>query len=110
MCELRREHPRWGPLQLVHELGRAGVTPVSSRMSVYRVLVRHGLIEPQLACSALTPSRWRAGADQHANSGRLDLPCGVPERRLDQRVLEGSVTSPENTSSEAVCEFWHGTS
>jgi transposase len=47
VCELRREHPRWGPLRLVHELGRAGVMPVPSRMSVYRVLVRHGLIEPR---------------------------------------------------------------
>ena len=46
VCELRREHPRWGPLRLAHELGRAGVSPVPSRMSVYRVLVRHGLIEP----------------------------------------------------------------
>jgi transposase InsO family protein len=46
VCELRREHPRWGPLRLVHELARAGVTPVPSRMSAYRVLVRHGLIEP----------------------------------------------------------------
>jgi transposase len=34
VCELRREHPRWGPLRLVHELGRAGVAPVPSRMSV----------------------------------------------------------------------------
>jgi transposase InsO family protein len=48
VCEMRREHPRWGPLRLAHELGRAGVSPVPSRMSVYRVLVRHGLIEPQL--------------------------------------------------------------
>jgi transposase InsO family protein len=47
VCELRREHPRWGPLRLAHELGRVGVVPVPSRMSVYRVLVRHGLIEPQ---------------------------------------------------------------
>jgi transposase InsO family protein len=46
VCELRREHPRWGPVRLAHELGRAGVEPVPSRMSVYRVLVRHGLIEP----------------------------------------------------------------
>jgi transposase len=47
VCELRREHPRWGPLRLAHELGRAGLSPVPSRMTVYRVLVRHGLIEPQ---------------------------------------------------------------
>jgi len=54
VCELRRDHPRWGPLRLVHELGRGGVTPVPSRMSVYRVLVRHGLIElpAQVRCRA----------------------------------------------------------
>src|SRR5215469_17048616 len=46
VCELRREHPRWGPLRLAHELARAGVAPAPSRMSIYRVLVRHGLIEP----------------------------------------------------------------
>jgi transposase InsO family protein len=46
VCELRREHPRWGPLMLVHALAKSGVSPVPARMSVYRVLVRHGLIEP----------------------------------------------------------------
>ena len=47
MCELRREHPRWGLLQLYHELGRVGkIAPVPSRMSVHRILVRHGLITP----------------------------------------------------------------
>lgn len=47
LCELRRKHPRWRPVRLVHELGRLGVDPVPSRMSVYRALVRHGLIEPK---------------------------------------------------------------
>jgi transposase InsO family protein len=46
VCEMRREHPRWGPVRIAHELRRAGASPVPSRMSVYRVLVRHGLIEP----------------------------------------------------------------
>jgi len=40
VCELRREHPRWGPARIAHELGRMGVSPVPSRMSVYRALVR----------------------------------------------------------------------
>jgi transposase InsO family protein len=47
VCELRREHLRWGPVRLAHEVKRAGASPAPSRMSVYRVLVRHGLIEPQ---------------------------------------------------------------
>jgi transposase InsO family protein len=46
VCELRREHPRWGPVRLVHELAKAGVVPVPSRMSAYRALVRHGPVEP----------------------------------------------------------------
>jgi transposase InsO family protein len=46
VCEIRREHPKWGPVRIVCELGRLGADPVPSRMSVYRVLVRHGLIEP----------------------------------------------------------------
>jgi transposase InsO family protein len=46
VCEIRREHPKWGPVRIAHELGRLGAEPAPSRMSVYRVLVRHGLIEP----------------------------------------------------------------
>jgi transposase InsO family protein len=48
VCELRRDHPRWGVRRLVFfELGRNGCPgPVPSRMSVYRTLVRHGLLSP----------------------------------------------------------------
>ncbi|MER5466994.1 IS481 family transposase, partial [Streptomyces sp. NPDC002668] len=46
VCELRRVHPGWGPRRLVHELERKGIVPVPSRASVYRVLVRNGLVEP----------------------------------------------------------------
>ncbi|WP_405971376.1 IS481 family transposase [Streptomyces sp. NBC_00988] len=46
VCELRRRHPGWGPRRLVHELERRGISPVPSRATVYRVLVRNGLVEP----------------------------------------------------------------
>ncbi|WP_432138372.1 IS481 family transposase [Streptomyces sp. bgisy154] len=47
VCELRRKHPRWGPRRIAHVLERSGaVAPVPSRMTVYRILVRHGLVEP----------------------------------------------------------------
>ena len=47
VCELRRAHPRWGPLRIEFELGRDGCPgPVPSRMTVYRILIRHGLIDP----------------------------------------------------------------
>jgi transposase InsO family protein len=44
ICRLRGAHPRWGPRRLGYELGRAGISPVPSRSTVYRVLVRHGLV------------------------------------------------------------------
>src|SRR4051812_7375623 len=45
-CELRRAHPRWGALRILHELMRAParVEPVPSRSTVNRILVRHGLV------------------------------------------------------------------
>jgi transposase len=46
VCELRRQHPSWGPLRLQHELGRRGVVGVPSRAGIYRILVRHRLVEP----------------------------------------------------------------
>jgi transposase InsO family protein len=45
ICELRREHPGWGPRRIEHELARAGVVPTPSRSSIYRCLRRHRLIE-----------------------------------------------------------------
>lgn len=47
VCEMRREHPRWGARRIEFELGRNGCPgPVPSRMTVYRILARHGLYLP----------------------------------------------------------------
>jgi transposase InsO family protein len=46
ICELRRAHPRWGPERLVFEMGRRGHGNVT-RSTVYRVLVRNGLVKPK---------------------------------------------------------------
>ena len=47
IVELRREQPGWGPRSIGHQLDREGVVPLPGRSSIYRCLVRHGLISPQ---------------------------------------------------------------
>ena len=47
VVQLRRENPGWGPRTLLFGLEDRGVVPLPGRSSVYRCLVRHGLIQPQ---------------------------------------------------------------
>jgi len=42
---LRRAHPSWGPSRIRWQLERDGVELLPGRSSVYRALVRHGLVE-----------------------------------------------------------------
>jgi transposase InsO family protein len=58
VCELRRQHPGWGPQRLRHELERRGVLPLPSRMAVYRVLVRNQLIVPEGRRRKRAYRRW----------------------------------------------------
>ena len=46
VLELRRAHRYWGARRLALELMRKRVTPAPSKSSVYRCLVRAGVIEP----------------------------------------------------------------
>ena len=46
ICELRRGHRKWGPRRLVFEMDRRGYGQVT-RSTVYRTLVRNGLIVPE---------------------------------------------------------------
>jgi transposase InsO family protein len=50
ILELRRQHPRWGPRRLEHELARqlqGDLERVPSRAAIYRALVRNNLIQPR---------------------------------------------------------------
>ena len=46
VCELRRGHPKWGALRILHELMRspAPPDPLPSRSTINRILARHGLV------------------------------------------------------------------
>ena len=76
VCELRRQHPHWGPDMLVSRLRRAGAEVVPSRSAVYRALVRHGLIEPKASRRRLvTFRRWERGRPMEL--WQLDVVGGV---------------------------------
>ena len=46
ICEMRRDHPRWGARRIRAELRRAGTDPPAVS-TVHQVLVRNGLVAPQ---------------------------------------------------------------
>ncbi|WUO30105.1 IS481 family transposase [Streptomyces sp. NBC_00286] len=77
VCELRRRHPRWGPRRIAHVLERAGsVAPVPSRMTVYRILVRHGLVEPGVRRRKRSDyKRWQR--DRPMQLWQMDIVGGV---------------------------------
>ncbi|WP_435229899.1 IS481 family transposase, partial [Streptomyces sp. Tue6028] len=77
VCELRRKHPRWGPRRIAHVLERSGVVaPVPSRMTVYRILVRHGLVEPGIRRRKRSDyKRWQR--DRPMQLWQMDIVGGV---------------------------------
>lgn len=77
MCELRRKHPKWGPRPIAHVLERSGaVVPVPSRMTVYRILVRHGLVEPGVRRRKRSDyKRWQR--DRAMQLWQMDIVGGV---------------------------------
>jgi transposase InsO family protein len=91
-CERRRAHPGWGPRRLGHELARQGVEPLPSRATIYRVLLRNGLVEPQASRRAKTAwRRWQRerpmqlwqmdvmGGLQLADGGEAKLVTGIDD-------------------------------
>lgn len=76
ICQLRRDHPRWGARRISYELGRSGVKPTPSRATTHRVLVRNGLIDPQAQQHKRKYRRWQRAEPMHL--WQLDIVGGVP--------------------------------
>lgn len=62
ICDLRHAHPRWGARRIEHELVMRGVADAPSRTTVYRVLVRNGLIVHQEQNHRRAYRRWQRDA------------------------------------------------
>ena len=58
VCDLRRQHPFWGPARLAHEIARRGVSPAPSRSGIYRALLRHRLIDTRRRSTRTDWVRW----------------------------------------------------
>jgi transposase InsO family protein len=87
VCQLRGAHPRWGPRRLQFELGKAGVSPVPSRSTVYRVLVRRGLV----------PARKRKRRRQDYKRWQREAPM-----QLWQLDITGSVFLADGTELKLI--------
>jgi transposase InsO family protein len=89
ICELRREHPGWGPRRIEHQLGRTGVDPVPSRSAIYRCLKRHGLIELRRRRKRRDEYlRWER--ERPMQLGQMDVMGGVVlEDGTDLKVVTG---------------------
>jgi transposase len=75
LCELRRHHPGWGQRRLAHELARDGVDP-PGLTSIYRALVRNGLIQPRPRRRAKASwRRWER--DRPMELWQLDVMGGI---------------------------------
>jgi transposase InsO family protein len=87
ICRLRGSHPRWGPRRLGYELGKAGVSAVPARSTIYRVLVRHGLV----------PARKRKRRRQDYKRWQREAPM-----QLWQLDVTGSVFLADGTECKLI--------
>ncbi len=67
IVELRRLHPGWGPRMILFRLEAERVVPLPGRSSIYRCLVRHGLIEAE------APRRKKADYKRWERSRSMEL-------------------------------------
>ena len=76
VCQLRREHPRWGARRITFELGQRGIGAVPGRVTVHRVMARNGLVKPQEQRHGRKYKRWQRDAPMQL--WQLDIVGGVP--------------------------------
>ena len=99
VLSLRREHPAWGPQTILYELAREGIDPLPGRSSVYRALVRHGLVDPQRRRRKRSDyKRWERSRAMEL--WQMDVTGGV---RLADGGQASIVTGVDDNSRFCVC-------
>jgi transposase InsO family protein len=96
---LREQHPGWGPTRIRYQLQREDVVPLPGRSSVYRALIRHGLIDPRKRRRRRADyRRWERGRAMEL--WQMDVMGGV---RLADAVEVKVVTGIDDHSRFIVC-------
>jgi hypothetical protein len=104
ISEMRRNHPRWGARRIEFELGLNGCPGrVPSRITVHRVLIRHGLGFPTSRRRRRQDyQRWQR--EKPMELWQLDIVGGI---RLadggEAKVVRGWTTIPGSASSPPLC-------
>jgi transposase InsO family protein len=75
VCDLRQQFPRWGARRISHELRERGVEGAPGRSTVYRVLVRNGLINHEEQRHKRKYRRWQRDAPMQL--WQMDIMGGV---------------------------------
>lgn len=76
ICEIRRHHLGWGPRRIEHQLERMHTSPMPSRSSIYRCLVRHQLVSLRRKRKRRDEyKRWQR--DQPMQLWQIDVMGGV---------------------------------
>lgn len=110
IVELRRLNPGWGPRTILFRLEAERVEPLPGRSSVYRCLVRHGLIEPEARRRKKADyKRWErsrsmelwqmdvVGGVQLVDGWRASIVSGVDDHSrfvISARVVERATARP----------------
>ncbi|NYJ19528.1 transposase InsO family protein [Leifsonia psychrotolerans] len=88
ICEMRREHRRWGARRIAYELKLQIADRGPSRSTVHRVLVRNGLVNAQEQQHKRVYKRWARETPMHL--WQLDLVGGVHiEGGRECKILTG---------------------
>ncbi|MEZ5255570.1 MAG: IS481 family transposase [Ilumatobacteraceae bacterium] len=110
IVELRRLNPGWGPRTIRFRLEAERISPLPGRSSVYRCLVRHGLIEPEARRRKKADyKRWErsramelwqmdvVGGVQLVDGWRASIVSGVDDHSrfvISARVVERATARP----------------
>jgi transposase InsO family protein len=115
ICELRRQHPGWGPRRILHQLTKQGVDPLPGRSSIYRCLKRHNLVELRRRKKRRDEFR-RFERDRPMQLWQLDVMSGVLlDDGTDLKVVTGiddhsrfcvAAGLIQRATARAVCEVF----